>query len=133
MLIRICVFLWLCLCMVAAVDAAGEVPVHGPSTVTAAKAQDLIERASRALQVRFAGVRISELWIFPTADANAVFVHYKSLDDTVPTSGGIAPKPTGHLLLIELHGDDITRLEDFSAPPPAISARAVADRKRSGS
>jgi hypothetical protein len=77
---------------------AGNVPVKVPATAAAAKAKDLIDRASRAFIARVSGTSISELWVFPTDDANAVYVCYTTSDQA------------RHLALIEMSGERIARL-----------------------
>jgi len=51
--------------------------------------------------------QISNLWIFPTLDADAVFVQYD-----VPASGGAMQER--QLVLVEMRGDRIARMVNFS-------------------
>jgi cytochrome c len=58
---------------------------------------------------------VSNLWIFPTNDANTVFVQYDS--------GTTASH--GQLALIELSGDRISRMVNFAAVPESVVAGLV--------
>jgi len=62
-----------------------------------------------------AGARVSNLWIFPTNDANTVFVQY----DSGTTASG------GQLALVELNGDRISRMVNFAALPQSFVAGLV--------
>ena len=64
-----------------------------------------------------AGSRVSNLWIFPTNDANTVFVQY----DAQSTETG----SHGQLALVELKGDRIARMLNFAAVPQAFVAGLV--------
>ena len=92
---------------------AADVQVKVPSTAAAVQAADLIARAQRALIAYVptqTGEQIQTLWIFPTGEANTVFVHYSAL----------APgeKVVEHLAFIEMRGAQIAKLQDFTASPP---------------
>lgn len=53
---------------------AAELPFNAPSTVRARESAALLHRAAHALyDLSGGGTRISDLWLFPTADANTVF------------------------------------------------------------
>jgi hypothetical protein len=62
--------------------------------------------------------QISNLWIFPTLDANAVFVQYD-----VPSSTGALPQP--QLVLVEMRGERIARMVNFSGSSSARSSHAA--------
>jgi len=64
-----------------------------------------------------AGSRVSNLWIFPTNDANTVFVQY----DAQPAESG----SHGQLALIELKGERIVRMLNFAAVPQSFVAGLV--------
>ena len=64
-----------------------------------------------------AGSRVSNLWIFPTNDANTVFVQY----DAQSTETG----SHGQLALVELKGDRIARMLNFAALPQSFVAGLV--------
>jgi cytochrome c len=61
-----------------------------------------------------ASSRVSNLWIFPTNDANTVFVQY----DAQSTETG----SHGQLALVELKGDRIARMLNFAALPQSFVA-----------
>ncbi|MFL6603505.1 MAG: hypothetical protein ACJ8R9_19565 [Steroidobacteraceae bacterium] len=58
---------------------------------------------------------VANLWIFPTNDAESVFVQYD-----VQTSSGAAPQR--QLALIEMRGERIARFVSFADQPPALMA-----------
>jgi len=57
---------------------------------------------------------LTDFWIFPTADANTVFVQYRA-------SGGaeFSNSARSHLVVIEMRGDRISKLRDLTAVAPA--------------
>jgi hypothetical protein len=59
------------------------------------------------------GTRVSNLWILPTGDANAVFVQYDA------RAGANGP-PQRQLALLELEGGRIARLRNFGGLPPGV-------------
>ena len=84
----------------AACPASGVTP-SVPSTELAARSADLIDRAVRAIVAREGGSHVARLWVFPTGDANAVFVHYRTIADV----DAHEPGPTvEHLVLLEMSG-----------------------------
>jgi hypothetical protein len=89
-------------------------PVHTPAITQSAANADLIERSNHAVRQYVHGP-IADVWVFPTAEANTVFVRY-----TVNTSE--------HLLLVEMKGDQIATLRDFTAEvtsPTTLEARVA--------
>jgi hypothetical protein len=92
-------------------------PVHTPAITQTAASADLIERSSQAVRQYVHGP-VADVWVFPTADANTVFVRY-----TVDTSE--------HLLLVEMKGDQIATLRDFTTEVtgPATAVARVATSK----
>lgn len=65
------------------------------------------------------GERIQTLWIFPTGEANTVFVHY--------STSAVGEKETSeHLAFVEMRGARIAKLHDFTSAPPAMLAGAKA-------
>jgi hypothetical protein len=89
--------------LAAAAETAGDVRVRVPDTAAAAAAKELLERAGRALLTRLEGERISDVWVYPTGDANVVFVSYKAGETT-------------HLAFIEMRDAEIASLQDIDAP-----------------
>jgi hypothetical protein len=61
--------------------------------------------------------RVANLWIFPTADGKSVFVRYEVRDSVSSTSHE-------HLSLLEMRGDRIARLLNFSSMPAELAADA---------
>ena len=89
-------------------------PVNTPAIAQSTANADLIERSNHAVRQYVHGP-IADVWVFPTADANTVFVRY-----TVNTSE--------HLLLVEMKGDQIATLRDFTTEvtsPVTLEARAA--------
>ncbi|HEV7715403.1 MAG TPA: hypothetical protein VGO53_07395 [Steroidobacteraceae bacterium] len=105
---------------------AADVVAKVPATARAVQAADLIERSRQALVAYVAGVdsdaKILNLWIFPTGDANAVYVHYDTLSTKASPDG---EGTQGHLALVEMRGDRIVKMQDFTASPPAMVANAA--------
>ncbi len=64
-----------------------------------------------------ASSRVSNLWIFPTNDANTVFVQY----DAQSTESG----SRGQLALVEMKGDRIAKMLNFAALPQSFVAGLV--------
>ena len=97
-----------------------DVAAQVPATELASRSTDIIERATRALVAREGESRITRLWVFPTADANVVFVHYRTTTDV----DAHEPGPTiEHLALIEMSGERIAKLQDLTtAPASAVAA-----------
>jgi hypothetical protein len=56
-------------------------------------------------------VRISNVWVFPTGDANSVFVRY-TISPAATLQSGTAEAE--HLALVEMRGDRIAKLRDFT-------------------
>ncbi len=102
--------------LAAATETTGEVRVRVPNTAAAANARELLERAGRALIARLEGARVAEVWVYPTGDANVVFVSY--------TAG-----ETPHLAIIEMRGERIASLEHIDAPA-TLTAEVVNPPRR---
>ena len=64
--------------------------------------------------------RVSDLWIFPTNDPEAVFVRY--------SRSSLAGGTEQQLALVELRGERIARMLNFSAPTSLPSAPATVGR-----
>jgi hypothetical protein len=91
--------------------AAESVPVsvNTPAISQSVTRSDLIARSSNAvrdfvLTHADAGARLSNLWVFPTADANTVFVRYTLGDSSAE-----------HLLVVEMDGTRIAQLRDLTS------------------
>jgi hypothetical protein len=86
-------------------------PVHTPTITKTAANADLIERSNHAVR-QYVHAPIADVWVFPTADANTVFVRY-----TINT--------LEHLLLVEMKGDQIATLRDFTTELTAATRVAA--------
>jgi hypothetical protein len=101
------------LALTAQAACASDVQVKVPSTPQAARAADLIARAQRALIGT--DEHIQTLWIYPTGEANTVFVHYSTL--AVGEN-----QASEHLAFVEMRGARIAKLQDLTSAPPAMVA-----------
>jgi hypothetical protein len=82
-------------------------PAHIPATAQSKANALVIANADHALRNSVSG--LSNVWIFATGDANAVFVSYTT--------------DTGHLALVEMKGDRIATLRDLnSTTDPVLTA-----------
>ncbi len=98
-------------------DLKANVPASVPATELAAQSADVIDRAIRALVAREGESRISKLWVFPTGDDNAVFVHYRITSDVDAHEPG---PTTEHLVLLEMSGERIAKMHDLTTAPSAV-------------
>jgi hypothetical protein len=100
-------------------DAMVEYALEEPGTYLAVEAAALgTNRSSNAEQARLEG-HISNLWIFPTPDANTVFVHYTIGSDDRSRTG---LPDSEHLALLEMRGDRIVKIRNSSADAGTLSA-----------
>ena len=88
--------------------AAAPVSVNTPTIPQSKTHADLITRSSNAVHEYVlahadSNARLSDFWVFPTADANTVFVRY-TLGDS----------PAEHLLVVEMDGTRIAQLRDLT-------------------
>jgi hypothetical protein len=90
-------------------DAVFEYVLEEPGSYLTIDATSL--RAHCAIEERIgkSPLHISNLRIFPTGDSNSVFVRY-----TTSASDSPAVEHSEHLALIELRGDRIAKLRDFT-------------------
>jgi hypothetical protein len=90
------------------------VTAHRPHTDAAQNAARVLSLAEKAMNRYFVrdalSSRVSNLWIFPTNDTSSVFVQYELRDPTGPGS-------RRQLALIELNGQEITRIVDLAGIP----------------
>ena len=89
-------------------------PVNTPVLAQSVANADLIQRSSQDS----VHAPVSNLWVFPTGEANTVFVRY-----TVDT--------TEHLLLVEMQGTQIATLRDLTTEvttPVRLEANAATER-----
>jgi len=102
-------------------DAVVEYVLEEPGTYLGVEAAALSADCSSNAKQAGAGASVSNLWIFPTSDSNTVFVKYTT-----------SPGDPEHLALLEMRGDRIFKMRNFS-PAPAPSHMASAVTRASGS
>ncbi|MBS0419699.1 MAG: hypothetical protein JSR66_18460 [Proteobacteria bacterium] len=99
------------------------ITAHRPHTLAAQQATQVLSTAERALNQYFARnsvtARVSDLWIYPTNDSNSVFVQYELQD----ADGNRSQR---QLALIELRGQQISRIVDLAGIPATRMASATA-------
>ena len=93
-------------------DAVVEYVLEEPGTYLVVEAAALSANCSGNAEWAGAGASISNLWIFPTNDSNAVFVQYTTCSDV--RSPPHLPD-SEHLALLEMRGDRIFKMRYFSA------------------
>jgi hypothetical protein len=108
------------LSLFAATAVAADVQVRVPSTPEAARAAELIARAEHALLSAASREQIQTLWIFPTAEAETVFVHYTT------SVAGEQGATSEHLAFVEMRGARIAKVTDFTTPAPTMMASTKA-------
>jgi hypothetical protein len=89
--------------------AAEPVSFNTPAISQSTTYSELITRSSHAvsdyvLAHSAPGTHLADFWVFPTADANTVFVRYTASDS-----------PAEHLLVVEMSGNHIARLRDLTS------------------
>jgi hypothetical protein len=99
-------------------DAVVEYVLEDPGAYLVVKATALSANLAGNAKKTGTGAHISNLWIFPTNDPSAVFVHYTtSFDvqspDQLPDSE--------HLALLEMSGDRIVKIRNFSTDADTLS------------
>jgi hypothetical protein len=98
------------------------VTAHRPQTVAAKNATSTLSAAEEALNRYFQrdalASRVSNLWIYPTNDHNAVFVQYELREPS-----GI--RSQRQLAVIELNGTQVTRIVDLAGLPTTRVASAA--------
>jgi len=98
-------------------DAVFEYALDDSPDHLAITADSLIGDCWSAVPALGTGDRIQTLWIFPTGEANTVFVHYS-------TSAPGAKDAAEHLAFVEMRGARIAKLHDFTSAPSAMVAGA---------
>ena len=93
-------------------DAVVEYPLEEPGTYLAVEAAALSANCFGTAKQAASRAHISNLWIFPTNDSNAVFVQY-TMSSGVPSPAQLPDSE--HLALLEMRGDQIVKMRDFSA------------------
>lgn len=99
-------------------DLRMEFPLGEPGTWFGADATALLELCGSAARSGDSPI-VENLWVFPTADDETVFVQY---DAPVADSG---PGNRRQLVLVTMRGERIARITSFSEMPPTLLARIV--------
>jgi hypothetical protein len=109
---------------------AGEPQFQAPATDRARETQTLLTQAAVALNAGVplaAGEHISNLWLFPTADADTVFAQYGVTNGRTRSKSAASQ---GHLELIKLSGDRIVEERDLTRT--AADSSSYAKQPRAG-
>jgi len=101
---------------------AGELPFNAPATERANESALLLHQTARALYDlpsgtalrSYSGKHISNLWLFPTADADTVFARYNLTSDDEATSDAAA-SATEHLAVLTVRGNRILESRDLTS------------------
>jgi hypothetical protein len=102
--------------------SAGELLFNAPATERASESALLLHQAARALYNLPAGAvlqsssgkHISNLWLFPTAEADTVFARYNLSADDEATSG-TAASATEHLAVLTVRGNRVLESRDLTS------------------
>jgi hypothetical protein len=102
--------------------SAGELLFNSPATVRASESALLLHQTARALYdlpsgavlQSSSGKHISNLWLFPTADADTVFARYTLSSDDEATAG-TAASATEHLAVLTVRGNRILESRDLTS------------------
>jgi hypothetical protein len=101
---------------------AGELLFNAPATVRASESALLLRQTARALYdlpsgaalQAASGKHISNLWLFPTAEADTVFARYNLTSDDEATSDTTA-SATEHLAVLTVRGNRILESRDLTS------------------
>ena len=108
--------------------SAGELSFTAPATERADQTALLLHQTARALYDSQSGAvpgsssgkHISNLWLFPTADADTVFARYNL------TSDGEAGPATEHLAVLTVRGNQILESRDLTSSPAQLASNEPA-------
>jgi hypothetical protein len=109
--------------------SAGELPFNAPETERAKESAPLLHQTARALNgspssaaLRIpAGKQMSNLWLFPTADANTVFARYNLTSDE-GTEFGTVSAAKEHLAVLTVRGDRIVESRELTSSPAELAS-----------
>jgi hypothetical protein len=101
---------------------AGELPFNAPATERVKESALLLHQTARALYDLPSGAalrtpggkHISNLWLFPTADADTVFARYNLTSEEEATSGAAA-SATEHLTVLTVRGNRILESRELTS------------------
>ena len=101
---------------------AGELPFNAPATERTDQTAQLLHQTAQALYDLPSGAvlrpssgkHISNLWLFPTADADTVFARYNLTSDN-ETASDTAASSTEHLTLLTVRGNRILESRELTS------------------
>jgi ketosteroid isomerase-like protein len=99
-------------------DAVFEFALDDPGSYLSIDATSLRAHCADEEPAAASEVRISNVWVFPTGDANSVFVRY-TISAAATSQSGTAGSE--HLALVEMRGDRIAKLRDFTTKFEGLS------------
>ena len=99
-------------------DAVVEYVLEEPGALVVVERAALSANRSGHSKQTGTGTHISNLWIFPTSDSNAVFVQYTTSSDV---RSPVEVPNSEHLALLEMRGDRIAKIRNFSADADTLS------------
>jgi hypothetical protein len=108
-------------------DAVVEYALEEPGTYLEVEAATLSVKQPGYAKQTGTGTHISNLWIFPTIDSDAVFVQYTTSSDV--RSPAELPD-SEHLALLEMRGDRIAKIRNFSADARDLSTAETSVLRR---
>ncbi len=100
-------------------DVRIDYTLDDPGTYLSMDASSLIAACAANTLAGNSGSHVANLWIFPTDDANAVFVQY---DAPARSAEAMSHR---QLALVEMRGDRISRMLNFAAVPAFSVAGTV--------
>jgi hypothetical protein len=100
-------------------DVRVEYALEEPGTYLSVDSTSLMADCATGLPGAGRKAQLSNLWIFPTRDANAVFIQY----DLPATPTGTTSQR--QLALVEMRGERISRMLNFGVAPPASVASNI--------
>jgi hypothetical protein len=108
---------------------AGELPFNAPATERAKESAAVLHQTARALydlpSATSNGQHISNLWLFPTADADTVFARYNLTSDEKVASGATA-RATEHLTVLTVRGNRIVESRELTSAHAELASNEPA-------
>ena len=104
-------------------DAVFEYALAEPGSYLTVDATSLRAHWANDTNTQRPSTNVSNLWIFPTGDPNVVFVRYTTSTAAEPGADADAER-SEHLALVEMRGDRIAKLRDFTSSANVILAAA---------
>ena len=112
---------------------ADELPFNAPTTEQARESAPLLHQTARALDDSsssamlglLGGKQISNLWLFPTADANTVFARY-NLTSNKEAASGVGGSTTEHLAVLTVNENRIVQSRELTSPEAGLATKDYA-------